>query len=464
MKPIPVFLLCLLLFLSGPEPVRAGWKAAVRKVDITPDQVMWMAGYASRKGPAEGTRSPLYAKLLLLEDGKGSRFVLVTLDLIGVPADLRREWEGAFARLGIPASHLLINASHTHSGPMIRLIPPFRSGQQARAAYASVPEEEQGTYIQATQQYRQKLSLKVLEAARSAGEGLQEVKLYHGKSRCGFAMNRRLPTDRGFINSPNPEGPVDHEVPILEVRGGNGKPLAIAFGYACHNTVLGFMNWSGDYAGWAQQYIEEEHPGSVALFVTGCGGDQNPYPRRQEVWAERHGRSLATAVEAALQGPVHSLKDSLSAAFTRVDLDYAPAPDRATLESRLASKDRYEKRHAAFLLEYLEATGSLPDSYPYPVQVVRLGQELTLFALGGEVVVDYSLRLKEEFGKGHVWVAGYSNDVMGYIPSLRVLQEGGYEGGGAMRYVRSIPHPGSWAESVEDRILETVRRLHRELE
>lgn len=119
------------------------------------------------------------------------------------------------------------------------------------------------------------------------------------------------------------------------------------------------------------------------------------------------------------------------------------------------------------MLAVLKQGGNLPEKYPYPVQVVRFGGELTLVALGGETVVDYSLRLKRELSGpagavgAAVWVSGYSNDVMAYIPSERVLREGGYEGGGAMRF--STTHPGPWAAGVEERIVAKVRELERGL-
>ena len=100
-----------------------------------------------------------------------------------------------------------------------------------------------------------------------------------------------------------------------------------------------------------------------------------------------------------------------------------------------------------------------------PVQVIHFGNRLTMVTIGGEMVVDYSLRLKRELGKRRaVWVVGYSNDVMGYIPSLRVLREGGYEGGGAMRYVRSTPPPGPWAETLEKRLVDRIHLLDRQLQ
>ena len=113
------------------------------------------------------------------------------------------------------------------------------------------------------------------------------------------------------------------------------------------------------------------------------------------------------------------------------------------------------------MLQVIAKDGKLPASYPYPIQVVHLGKELTLVALGGEVVVDYSLRLKRELAGPAVWIAAYSNDVMGYIPSVRVLNEGGYEAGGAMRY--SSTHPGPWAPTVEERIVSKVHELDKRL-
>jgi neutral ceramidase len=112
------------------------------------------------------------------------------------------------------------------------------------------------------------------------------------------------------------------------------------------------------------------------------------------------------------------------------------------------------------MLEILARDGRLPSHYPYPIQVAQFGTSPTLIALGGEVVVDYAIRLRKEFPEHPLFLIGYSNDVMGYIPSLRVLREGGYEGGGSMMfYLR----PGPWAEGVEEMIVEKVHLLVRQV-
>ena len=271
-------------------------------------------------------------------------------------------------------------------------------------------------------------------------------------------MNRRLPIATGYANRPNPAGPVDHEVPVLRVTDAAGKLRAVVFGYACHNTTLALQQWNADYAGYAQGFIEAAHPGAVALFVTGAAGDQNPYPRGQVEHAQQHGRALANAVETALSVAPRDVRGPLRAAYANVALDYAPLPTRAEWQARLASKDRTEAEHAKRFLAKLDAGETLPASYPCPVQVVRFGDDLVLAAIGGEVCVDYALRLKRELaGPAAVWIAGYSNDVMGYIPSRRVREEGGYEGETAMRY--SFTHPGPWAATLEERIVAQVHAL-----
>lgn len=397
------------------------WKAGAASTVVTPEKLLFMAGYASRKKPAEGKVQDLFAKALALEDAQGSRLVILTLDLIGVPQSLRHSVAvKAAASFGLPSERLLLNASHTHSGPSLRTTPP--------------PRVEEGGSVEALEShdYTQQLQEKILATIAGALADLQPARLTWNKARCGFAMNRRrdytLPPEHPNANkAPNPDGPVDHEVPALRVEAPDGTLRATLFGYACHNTSLAFFNYCGDYAGFAQAFLQEYRPGFTALFLMGCGGDQNPYPRRSDVvpgvtdleLAQQHGRALSNAVEVALSANPRPVGGPIRAAYGEVSLDYAK-PGR--------------------------------PAHSYPVQVIKLGQDLTLVALGSEVVVDYSLRFKRELaGTGAVWVAGYSNDYNGYIPSLRVLKEGGYEAA------------AGWADSVEERIAAKVHELHKRI-
>jgi hypothetical protein len=442
-KPIAglAALLTTLLLPGGglaAESPGTSWKAGTAAVKITPETLMWMAGYAARNKPAEGVAQDLYAKALVLEDDGGKRLVIVTFDLVGIPRFLRdaltRELESLYQ---VRPETLLLNASHTHCGPEFR-----------RVDETAAPTSERARQVR---DYVESLKAKVVAAVGQAIAALAPARLDYLHARAGFAMNRRRPTPKGFTNAPNAEGPVDHDVPVLRVTDAEGKELrALLFGYACHNTTLSFYRFCGDYAGFAQQYLQEAHPGALALFMSGCGGDQNPYPRGTIELCREHGRTLATAVDAALQTVARPLSGPLDVAYSEVTLDFAPLPERPELEKLEASGTASEKRRATRLLKQLAEPGGVKMTYAYPIQAVRFGRDLTMVALAGETVVDYALRLKREL-PGPVWVAGYSNDVFSYVPSRRVLEEGGYEGRDAISNSSSLPGP--FAPSVEERII-----------
>lgn len=422
------------------------WKAGAAAVDITPEGSVWMAGYGSRNKPSEGVAQHLYAKALAVQDTAGARMVFVTLDLISVPRAVRETVEREVGeRHRLPPESILLNASHTHSGPA-----PYSRGVGNPA------------FVAKAEAYGKTLGEKIVQVIGESLSRLEPAGLYYTHARAGFAMNRRLPVGSEIHNSPNPDGPVDHDVPVLRVTGSDGKLRAILFGYACHNTTTGFYTINADYAGYAQAYLQEGRPGVVALFMLGAGGDQNPYPRHVSLeQAAQHGRTLANAVETALSVVTQrALHGPLRSAYGYADLDFADI-SRPDLERRARSRNAAERTRAEELLKKLNAGEQLPKSYPCPVQVVQFGPDLTLAAIGGETTVDYSLRLKRELGSGPaaVWVAGYSNDVFGYLGSKRVIIEGGYEGYSA----NLARHPGPWATSTEDRVIEKFYELRRSI-
>lgn len=430
------------------------WKAGVATTLITPDEPMWMAGYASRTAPSDGKVTELFAKALAIEDDRGTKLVVVTTDLIGIPRALR-DWlvKESAEKHQLAAESLLLNASHTHCGPELRA---------NKIAELEIPEDQ----VSRCEQYFADLQEKLLDVVGRALADLRPAKLSYTHGRAGFAMNRRLPTKDGYQNRPFPDGPVDHDVPVLRIDEPGSEainfakesqpPRAILFGYACHNTTLGIQQFCGDYAGFAQQYLEETYPGSVALFFMGCGGDQNPQPRSTVELARQHGRALANGVQAGLISIPREVRGPLRLAITEAELRFADPPSRKELEGLVQSRDRYDQRRGRALLAQLDKTGQIDLRYAYPIHVARFGDDLTVVALAGEVVVDYALRLKTEFRDTPLWVAGYSNDVFGYVPSRRVLLEGGYEAGDAMRY---STFPGPFEPTIEDRIMATTHQL-----
>jgi hypothetical protein len=438
----------LLLSLLFAVPARAAdaptWKAGAAKVKITPDKLMWMSGYGARTKPAEGKLTDLWAKALVLEDPDGKRVALVTMDLVGIPRDLSAAVCADIAKKHkLPRECVCLSVSHTHTGPVV--------GSNLRAMYFL--DDDQTKLVD---DYAKSLHTKLVDVVGAAFGNLAPADLARGNGHVTFATNRRenkeadVPKLRELGRL---KGPIDHDAPVLSVRDKDGKVKAVLFGYACHATVLSFYQWSGDYPGFAQIALEKAHPDAVALFWAGCGADQNPLPRRTVELAEKYGKELADGVEAILAEPMTPVTGKLAVAYAEVDLPFGDLPSRDKLVEDSMNKDKFVASRAKLLLKEIDKKGSLAGKYPYPVQAWRLGSELTLVALGGEVVVDYSLRLKKELGRDSTWVMGYANDVMAYIPSLRVLKEGGYEGGGAMVYYGL---PTVWGPRVEEAIVEAV--------
>jgi hypothetical protein len=340
---------------------------------------------------------------------------------------------------------VILSVSHTHCGPVV--------GSNLRSMYFY--DDEQAKLVD---EYTAQLPGRILRAVDEAAAALEPVTLAWATGTAGFAVNRRenkepdvpMLREKGLL-----KGPLDHDVPVLAARDAKGALKGIVFGYACHATVMGYQKWSGDYPGFAQIDLEAAHPGAVAMFFAGCGADQNPLPRRSVELAKNYGKQLADAVEVVLAKPMKPLAPEFAAAYREIDLPLAELPSRDSLLKDTTSRDKFVAARAKMLLKKLEAGGQLPAAYPYPVQTLRLGKDLTLLTLGGEVVVDFSLRLKKELGAERTWVMGYANDVMAYIPSARVLKEGGYEGGGAMVYYGL---PTVWGPKVEELIVEEVQR------
>jgi hypothetical protein len=429
-------------FLRADQPP---FKAGVASVVITPSELIWMAGYASRNKPAEGVEHDLHAKALALEDANGVVLVLVTTYLVGLPRAISEPVAREVAkRAGLPRERLMLTSSHTHSGPVVR--------DNLMDAYDITPEMRQKIIS-----YGDTLRDKLVEVILAAMKERKPARLYHGQGTARFAVNRRQPTDKGIINGRNPEGPVDHSVPVLRVTSADGKLLAIVFGYACHNTTLQYFKFCGDYAGFAQLELEAKHPGAQAMFFMGCGGDANPLPRGTVELCRKYGKELALAVNETLTAKMNEATGTFTAKYAEIALPFDAIPERSQWESDAAGKNATARARAKRFLKLLDDGGTIPTEYShYPVQLWALG-ELLWVSLGGEAVVDYSIRLKKEFGGARpVWITAYANDVMAYIPSERVLKEGGYEGDTSM-----IPYglPTKWAPGIEDRIVAKAHEL-----
>lgn len=420
--------------VARPAPT---WRAGVATVDITPDQSLWMAGFAARTQASQGVALPLHAKALALQGGDRRTAVLVTVDLLGVTAGMTdRVAAQVQRRHHLRRADILFNASHTHCGPVV--------DEQLSVAYGLTSAQ-----LADIRAYTARVEDKIGAVVGDAISRLAPARVSYARDDAAFAANRRT----AFV----PLGPVDHTVHVLRVDGIDDGLKAVVFGYACHNTTLPptIVQYHGDYAGVAQATLEKRHPGTTAMFVAGCGADANPMPRGTMELVNTHGTTLADSVDRALNSPA-AVAPSLRTAYGTVDLPFADEAARARWHSQLKIDAIYLERHAAVMKQLIDRDGRLPRAQRDPIQAWEFGAGFTLVALGGEVVVDYALRLAREHPARRMWVAGYSNDVFGYVPSLRVLREGGYEGGDAMIY---YARPGPFNERVEELIVGKVHQL-----
>lgn len=444
------FVVILMAFIINSIPAYAAdgfrYKAGTASKVITPTEPLWMAGYGSRNKPCDTKRHDLWVKAVAIEDAAGRACVLLTSDLCGIPRSLAEQVTAAVMKSTVlKREQIMLTCSHTHCGPVV--------GDNLIDMYDLTPE--QPARIKA---YTAKLRDAMIETMLAALKNRKPAKLSIGKGTARFAVNRREVTPKGVINGFNPTGPVDHDVPVLRIVDETGMIIAVVFGYACHNTTMQFFEWCGDYAGFAQIEIEKKHPGALALFWIGCGGDANPLPRSKIGLCEKYGKELAGAVEDTLRETMKPLTANIAAKYKEIAIDFDAIPGKEKWEAEAQSKTLAVRNRAKRMLKLLENGGKIPAAYPhYPVQVWKFGDELTWVSLGGEVVIDYNLRLKKEMGGSKaLWITGYANDVMAYIPSVRVLKEGGYEGESSQVY---YGQPTKWAPSIEDRIINTVLEL-----
>jgi len=392
------------------------WQIGTATTTITPDpdEPHRLIGFGARDGHMDGVENDIYARAVAFEDRTGRRLVFLSYELLFVFETQRSFLEAECAsRWGLEPESLIINPSHTHYGPDYDV-------------HEEGLEEDYDRDDDLVASYREFVDQKLLEVIGAALDDLEPASLSYYHAKLAIAMNRRRPTEDGIGFDPTPDGPVDHDLPVLTANTADGTTKALLFGYACHPTVgMAFCNEvNGDWPGYAMQRLEEVFPEATAVFVIGCAGDQKAYPQGSRDLVKQHAQTAATAVQRALVTEPRPVRGPLKLASGSVALD---------VENPIEDEDGTEVG--------MEVT----DHRPYPIQAVGFGTDLTLLSLSGEVVADFSLELKETL-ESPLWVAGYANNT-GYLPTRRILAEGGYESWQSFE-------DGLYAPSTAERILE----------
>ncbi len=434
--------------LSATFPTQAAWLAGAARVNITPNYPVRLAGYGSRTKLSEGVKVEIWAKAIAIAWDAQPPSVIITVDNCGVPGSLRDEVLAMLRPQGIDSARLAINSSHTHCAPALR-----------GALRNLFPSEMTPEHLATVDRYTNELRDALAKVARDALADMLPSRLQLGYGSVAFAMNRRLPTPNGPVNQPYPQGPTDHDLPVLKITRLDGKVRAIFTSYACHCTTMSWNFIHPDWAGIAQLHMEMAYSkdGAIALTAIGCGADQNPFPRRTEDDVRIHGYDLAhEAVRVGNSTVLTDLHGPLRCDIKTLALDLEPPPGHDDLAQLASTKTGQTQRHAQHFLGMLDQHQNLPNNVPYIMQNWAFGSDLDMIMLAGEVVVDYGLRLKRELDPKRLWVNSYSNDMPCYIPSERVLKEGGYEGAGAMIYYL---RPSKFAPGVEDKIIGALREM-----
>ncbi|WP_316814356.1 hypothetical protein [Pedobacter heparinus] len=446
---IAFFLLCELSNAQQAQKNNNSMAVGVARVDISPVGPVRLTGYAAR-GKEESTKvlSGLSAKALAFGTGPKQTSLLITVDLVGINWRVTKQVVDRLSKeTALNPAQIAICASHTHGSPEVGNLINIL---QCRGDYPSnfnfsdsLINLDQLLHIA---QFSERLTDKLVEVALAALNNRKPALVAWGQGEASFAVNRR------------PEGgPVDHTLPVLRVTDLDGNVKAIFVNYACHGITLGpeVNEAHGDWMGEVQHQLETKYSGAIAMVSAGCGGDAHPGKQGKMEYVRAHGEEIANNVEQLFKSKLKPLNSAPVGRMKWIRLPFSKVPTVAEL-MKMTEDKTVKGYYARLALERVIRGEKLPKSLDYPVQVWNFDDKLLMLNMGGELVVDYSIRLKRELGADRVWINAYANDVSCYIPSRRILKEGGYEADASM-YWYNMPAP--FSEAVEDIVVNAVLEL-----
>lgn len=421
-------------------------RVGIASGDITPTEPVYMAGFSARTEPSEGAYQPLLCRVLVLDDGD-HRLVWVTADILGFYEELSEPLTPKLAAAtGTEAQWVLLSGSHTHCGP----------------AYRSYDRELWGEGVGEMVGW---LVDRITPIAAAAVEDLREGSLHYSLGRSEMGIHRRRLIDGEMVMAPNVEGPIDPDVPVLQVRGPEGELRAVLCSYACHPTTMGGQLLGPDYVGFLRAEVEPRVDAPV-LFANGCGGDikprnindQNRFASGPLEAVERCGRQLGADVLAALEQPTERLGDKLELRREVIELPFQPPHAREVYEEASTSGRAMIRRWGENVLAAIDAGESFRRGTPFTVQALRVGEGFVIVSLGGEVCCEIGLRIKRELRRAgrEVMVVAYSHRMFGYQASRREFSEGGYE---VESWAQWHGYPAPYQPDIEDQIVQTAGRL-----
>jgi len=410
-------------------------KIGVSSVDITPDFGVPLAGYAARSGLSEGADIPVRLKALFIQGARGSRALLISADLLWWdPVDLTALQREIARRWKLPIASQFFCASHTHSAPT--------AGRHFEL-----------TLGKCSTRFRALLKRRLFLAIDAAREDLEEVNSVRtGRALCRIGIHRRKRSGGRIIMAPNPSGPVDPEVTLIELLRGDGSSKAVLVNFGCHPTTKGDLRISSEFCGAAMDMLEEKTKAGC-LFLQGFCGDVRPKLVKEGRFAagtsadiSRLGKKLYLAL---LKARRNATRQTLGAAVRGKSLVISlKMDDRSADAVRCARSSSLIERRWAVAMRKRAVQTALPLRF----SILEIGG-LLFFGANGELVVDYGLYLKKLAPR--LIPVGYVNGMTGYIPTDEQIREGGYEGGDAHK---AFLLPGPFRAGIEKKIKKALKK------
>ncbi len=426
-------------------------KIGISQIEITPQQPVWMVGYANRDHKSQGTYSPLYGGAIYLE-GDSDRSLIITADVIGYTPPYDGEVRQAIADVsGLLPRQIALTATHTHCAPFLS---PWNMPGEVEPEYAAwLIDRLQAATLQAMQQ-------------ASAG------RIGTSRTQSTFGVNRRRPQlqadgTEGILFAPHPDGPIDRDLDTLWFYGDADRLLGSLTIYGCHPTSIGGYEIGADYPGYLCQHLGDETK-APALFATGCAGDVRPwfggqpadeFPRPELEELKAAGISMASDVIAG-----RTTERAIDASGLAVDhlfhgLPYDRRMNDDELQATASGDDPWLKAWAE-LMQKQRAHGALAAQCPHEIQIIRFGDDLQIVFLGGEVLSEIGLHLKQELSPSTTITIAYANGLIAYVPSANAHPLGGYEVDGSHHYFR---RPARFTAAIEDLIVVQTKGLSQRL-
>ncbi|MDA0747635.1 MAG: hypothetical protein O2954_14025 [bacterium] len=426
-------------------------KASWATIETTPPLGLPMGGRGPRFTPGASVLDPLFAQALILEDAQKKRTLWISVDVVTMAHDFTDLLRYDLSALTtIPMDAIVINFSHTHSGPML--------GYEGYSTLVPKPTELHA--------YESDLRRRILRIALEAMGNLKPVTvtLHRGTSEVG--INRRRKSKSGEMGmGPNPEGSCNPDLWVLDLSGENGR--CVVFNYGCHPVIVYGYAWDGisaDYPGVCRNRLKEKLGANThCQFIQGLAGNVRPRvladmeagkfrkPKPEDPIAA--GTQLSNDVIRALNNTGETLTLNLAAATGRflAPRDQAKIPPLDHWQSLCSVDDELSRNLGEYWTHRIKSGIPPVRTVPWYAGLIRLTPEHRIAWIAGEVLAEWLGHLRTWLNDENLIAWGYCQDGRGYLPTDELIPQGGYEVDRSSNYSTIGPGP------FEPRLNEAVR-------